>query len=112
MPAVEPVLAHHALNHLVVDRVLRIRIRSMTKAIYAGKVLVVQIRIVCLGFVGVQATAHGQDFGRAAIATKGALRVELDHVMADVTVVGTSQADSGPLIGISSCLGIACQTCV
>lgn len=107
MSAMEPVLAHHTLNHLVIDRILGIRIRSMAETIDSREILIVQIFIVRFGFVGVQATPNGKDFRGATIASERALRVQLHHVMADVTVVGTSQADTGPLLRIGTGVGRA-----
>lgn len=94
-----PVLADDALDHLVIVRVVRVRIGSVTIAIQSRVVLVVLVPEIVLGLL-IQCALLAVHLGSATVAGKVALRVQLDQFVVLVTGIAAGQTNADTLLAV------------
>lgn len=104
MQGVIPVFADDALDHLVIVRVVWVRIGSVTIAIQSRVVLVVLVPEIVLGLL-IQCALLAVHLGSATVAGKVALRVQLDQFVVLVTGIAAGQTNADTLLAVVLGLG-------
>lgn len=95
MFSVQPIFAYNTLNHIILVIIFRIGIRSATRAVEAGKVVIVFIVHIHFRNATVEIANVAGIFGSSAIASEMSLGVKFDDVVVIVTGETARQTDAG-----------------